>query len=68
MKFCLILCVLIICALSSEEEYRLLQDLKKNYDRVERPVVDHRKALDVSFRIYLQQILEIVSLMMYEGK
>jgi nicotinic acetylcholine receptor len=57
-----ILCYLVIFGLSwaSEDEYRLLQDLKKDYDPMERPVADHRKALDVKLRIYLQQILEIV--------
>lgn len=47
--------------LASEDEYRLLQDLRNEYDPVERPVTDHKQAIDVTLRIYLQQILEIVS-------
>lgn len=34
---------LILSANASEDEYRLLQDLRKDYDPVERPVADHKK-------------------------
>ncbi|KAI6229642.1 hypothetical protein M3Y95_00552400 [Aphelenchoides besseyi] len=43
----------------SEDEYRLLQDLRKDYDPVERPVADHRKPIDVWQRVILQQILDV---------
>jgi hypothetical protein len=48
-------------ARASEDEFRLLQDLRKDYDIVERPVVNHKKPINVKLRLYLQQILEIVS-------
>ncbi|CAD5228742.1 unnamed protein product [Bursaphelenchus okinawaensis] len=44
---------------SSDDEYRLIQDLKNDYDPVERPVGNHSEAVDVYVRILLQQILEI---------
>jgi hypothetical protein len=47
--------------LASEDEYRLLQNLRNDYDPVERPVADHNKAINVHLKIYLHQILEIVS-------
>ncbi|KAI6188978.1 hypothetical protein M3Y98_00412600 [Aphelenchoides besseyi] len=46
-------------ARGSEDEYRLLQDLRKDYDPVERPVADHRKPIDVWQRVILQQILDV---------
>lgn len=47
---------------ASVDEYRLLEDLRKEYDPVERPVEDHRQAVNVSLRIVLYQVLEIASL------
>ncbi|CAD5235727.1 unnamed protein product [Bursaphelenchus xylophilus] len=43
----------------SEDEYRLIQDLKNGYDPIERPVANHSEAVNVYVRILLQQILEI---------
>ena len=50
-----------LLCVGSEEEYRLIQDLRKDYDPIERPVMNHKQPIDVMLRIYLQQILEIVS-------
>ncbi|KAI1723953.1 neurotransmitter-gated ion-channel ligand binding domain-containing protein [Ditylenchus destructor] len=44
---------------ASDDEYRLLQDLRENYDPVERPVQDHTKPLNVNLKIILQQILDV---------
>uniref|UniRef100_A0A914I8V5 Uncharacterized protein n=1 Tax=Globodera rostochiensis TaxID=31243 RepID=A0A914I8V5_GLORO len=44
---------------ASDDEYRLLQDLKDRYDPVERPVLNHTDAVKVSFRLYLQQIVDV---------
>ncbi|KAL3093172.1 hypothetical protein niasHT_022622 [Heterodera trifolii] len=46
-------------ASASDDEYRLLQDLKDRYDPVERPVFNHSDAVKVSFRLYLQQIVDV---------
>ncbi|KAI6171111.1 Neuronal acetylcholine receptor subunit eat-2 [Aphelenchoides bicaudatus] len=44
---------------ASADEYRLLEDLRKEYDPVERPIGNHSEALDVKLRVILYQILEI---------
>ncbi|KAF7639105.1 hypothetical protein Mgra_00001338 [Meloidogyne graminicola] len=43
----------------SDDEYRLLQDLKERYDPIERPVQNHTEAVKVSLRLYLQQIVDV---------
>lgn len=45
---------------SSADEYRLLADLRHNYDPYERPVANASEPLVVSVKIYLQQILDVV--------
>uniref|UniRef100_A0A9J2PCM7 Neurotransmitter-gated ion-channel ligand-binding domain-containing protein n=1 Tax=Ascaris lumbricoides TaxID=6252 RepID=A0A9J2PCM7_ASCLU len=45
--------------LASEEEYRLLRDLRQNYDPLERPVSNSSQPLNVSMKLYLQQILDV---------
>ncbi|CAJ0609696.1 unnamed protein product [Cylicocyclus nassatus] len=54
--FCLQLCHL---SLASPDEYRLLSDLRHNYDPYERPVANASEPLVVSVKIYLQQILDV---------
>ncbi|CAD6187186.1 unnamed protein product [Caenorhabditis auriculariae] len=44
---------------ASAEEYRLLSDLRRNYDPYERPVANSSEPLVVSVKIYLQQILDV---------
>uniref|UniRef100_A0A0K0DRA6 Neur_chan_LBD domain-containing protein n=1 Tax=Angiostrongylus cantonensis TaxID=6313 RepID=A0A0K0DRA6_ANGCA len=48
-------------SLASPDEYRLLSDLRHNYDPYERPVANSSEPLVVSVKIYLQQILDVVS-------
>lgn len=43
----------------SDDEYRLLQDLKERYDPIERPVQNHTEAVKVSLHFYLQQIVDV---------
>ncbi|CAI5455874.1 unnamed protein product [Caenorhabditis angaria] len=43
----------------SADEYRLLSDLRHNYDAYERPVANSSEPLVVSVKIYLQQILDV---------
>ncbi|GMT22765.1 hypothetical protein PFISCL1PPCAC_14062, partial [Pristionchus fissidentatus] len=38
---------------------RLLNDLRQNYDPVERPVANHNDTLTINLRIILQQIVEV---------
>jgi hypothetical protein len=45
---------------ASEDEFRLLKDLRKTYDLMERPVADHRKPIRVNLRILLQQLVDVV--------
>jgi hypothetical protein len=45
---------------ASEDEFRLLRDLRQNYDPFERPVADCRQPLTVNITVYLQQILDVV--------
>ncbi|GMT36339.1 hypothetical protein PFISCL1PPCAC_27636, partial [Pristionchus fissidentatus] len=44
---------------SSPDEYRLLSDLRHNYDPYERPVANSSDPLKVSIKLYLQQILDV---------
>ncbi|WKY15062.1 hypothetical protein Q1695_000516 [Nippostrongylus brasiliensis] len=44
---------------ASPDEYRLLSDLRHNYDPYERPVANASEPLVVSVKIYLQQILDV---------
>ncbi|CAI4228268.1 unnamed protein product [Auanema sp. JU1783] len=44
---------------ASEDEYRLIQDLRQNYDSIERPVRHHSLPLRVKLRIILQQIVDV---------
>ncbi|CAB54450.1 Neuronal acetylcholine receptor subunit eat-2 [Caenorhabditis elegans] len=57
--FTLILLVSIERVYSSDEEYRLLKDLREGYDPVERPVADHRKPVNVKLRLILQQLVDV---------
>ncbi|GMR47267.1 hypothetical protein PMAYCL1PPCAC_17462 [Pristionchus mayeri] len=43
----------------SPDEFRLLNDLRQNYDPIERPVANHNDTLTVQLRIILQQIVEV---------
>ncbi|KAK6012111.1 hypothetical protein OSTOST_22747, partial [Ostertagia ostertagi] len=45
----------------SEDEYRLIQDLRTNYDPIERPVRNHSEAIRVNLRILLQQLVDVRS-------
>ncbi|VDM25481.1 unnamed protein product, partial [Toxocara canis] len=57
------LCVYVVSlwciALASEDEYRLLRDLRQNYDPLERPVSNSSLPLNVTMKLYLQQILDV---------
>ncbi|CAI5441217.1 unnamed protein product [Caenorhabditis angaria] len=44
---------------SSDDEYRLLNDLREGYDPIERPVVNHHKPIEVKFRLLLQQLVDV---------
>uniref|UniRef100_A0A7E4V0M4 Neur_chan_LBD domain-containing protein n=1 Tax=Panagrellus redivivus TaxID=6233 RepID=A0A7E4V0M4_PANRE len=46
-------------ALASEDEFRLIKDLRENYDPVERPVRNHTDAVNVDLRVILQQIVDV---------
>lgn len=48
-------------SIASPDEYRLLSDLRHNYDPYERPVANASDPLVVSVKLYLQQILDVVS-------
>ncbi|TMS32249.1 hypothetical protein L596_000116 [Steinernema carpocapsae] len=47
-------------AVASKDEYRLIQDLREGYDRIERPVEKHHEPLKVELKIILQQIADVV--------
>ncbi|VDN60641.1 unnamed protein product, partial [Dracunculus medinensis] len=51
--------VFISFANSSAHEYRLLQDLRENYDYFERPVKNSSTALPIKVRLFLNQILDV---------
>ncbi|KJH49468.1 hypothetical protein DICVIV_04405 [Dictyocaulus viviparus] len=44
---------------SSEDEFRLIQDLRNNYDPIERPVRNHSEPVQVHLRILLQQLVDV---------
>ncbi|KIH55630.1 hypothetical protein ANCDUO_14207 [Ancylostoma duodenale] len=44
----------------SEDEFRLIQDLRNNYDPIERPVRNHSEPIRVNLRILLQQLVDVV--------
>ncbi|PIO61778.1 hypothetical protein TELCIR_16685 [Teladorsagia circumcincta] len=46
-------------SIPSEDEYRLIQDLRTNYDPIERPVRNHSEAIRVNLRILLQQLVDV---------
>ncbi|GMT07316.1 hypothetical protein PENTCL1PPCAC_29490, partial [Pristionchus entomophagus] len=48
-----------LCVQASPDEYRLLSDLRHNYDPYERPVANSSDPLQVSIKLYLQQILDV---------
>jgi nicotinic acetylcholine receptor len=52
---------ILLCASASNDEFRLLKYLREGYDVFERPVENSSQALNVSVRVYLQQILDVVS-------
>lgn len=56
---CAIICTQVVPVSASAEEYRLLSDLRHNYDPYERPVANSSEPLVVSVKIYLQQILDV---------
>ncbi|CAD6194922.1 unnamed protein product [Caenorhabditis auriculariae] len=43
----------------SEEEFRLLNDLRQGYDVVERPIANHSQPLTVRLRLILQQLVDV---------
>ncbi|ETN81485.1 hypothetical protein NECAME_02165 [Necator americanus] len=43
----------------SEDEFRLIQDLRNNYDPIERPVRNHSEPIRVDLRIILQQLVDV---------
>ncbi|KAK5968797.1 hypothetical protein GCK32_018938 [Trichostrongylus colubriformis] len=43
----------------SEDEYRLIQDLRTNYDPIERPVANHSEPIRVNLRLILQQLVDV---------
>ncbi|VDL71149.1 unnamed protein product [Nippostrongylus brasiliensis] len=49
----------VVSVSSSEDEFRLIQDLRTNYDPIERPVRDHSEAIRVNLRILLQQLVDV---------
>ncbi|CAI2328863.1 unnamed protein product [Caenorhabditis sp. 36 PRJEB53466] len=51
--------LLIILVYGSDDEYRLLKDLREGYDPMERPVLDHRKPVNVKLRLILQQLVDV---------
>lgn len=50
---------------ASDDEYRLIQDLRKNYDPIERPVYNHSEPVVVKLRILLQQLVDLVKFLFY---
>ncbi|UMM19465.1 hypothetical protein L5515_015052 [Caenorhabditis briggsae] len=44
---------------TSDDEYRLLKDLREGYDPMERPVSDHMKPVNVKLRLILQQLVDV---------
>ncbi|EFP07617.1 CRE-EAT-2 protein [Caenorhabditis remanei] len=57
--FTIYLCFLTKSVDSSDDEYRLLKDLREGYDPMERPVSDHMKPVNVKLRLILQQLVDV---------
>ncbi|GMR37775.1 hypothetical protein PMAYCL1PPCAC_07970 [Pristionchus mayeri] len=55
----LLVCTVFSLVQPSPEEYRLIQDLRQNYDAIERPVANHSEPVHVKMRIILQQIVDV---------
>ncbi|VDM55877.1 unnamed protein product [Angiostrongylus costaricensis] len=55
---CLCICFLDLIS-GSEDEFRLIQDLRNNYDPIERPVRNHLEPIRVNLRILLQQLVDV---------
>uniref|UniRef100_A0A914EHZ5 Uncharacterized protein n=1 Tax=Acrobeloides nanus TaxID=290746 RepID=A0A914EHZ5_9BILA len=59
----LLICCLLVILLRkidcSEDEFRLLKDLRENYDPVERPAQNHSEPVIVQLKILLQQIVDV---------
>ncbi|VDK17919.1 unnamed protein product [Anisakis simplex] len=51
--------IMLMLTEGSDEEYRLLQDLRKNYDPQERPIRDHHDPIVVNLRVILQQLVDV---------
>ena len=45
-------------------ERRLLNDLLANYNKLERPVINESEAVQLSFGLTLQQIIDVVSILL----
>ncbi|KAH7675967.1 Protein ACR-9, partial [Aphelenchoides avenae] len=56
---CLLFAILLRQCRTCDAEHRLLEDLRENYNKVERPVLNHTQAVDVQLRVILQQILNV---------
>uniref|UniRef100_A0A914CWC8 Neurotransmitter-gated ion-channel ligand-binding domain-containing protein n=1 Tax=Acrobeloides nanus TaxID=290746 RepID=A0A914CWC8_9BILA len=56
---CCLLVILLRKIYCSEDEFRLLKDLRENYDPVERPVQNHSEPVIVQLKILLQQIVDV---------
>ncbi|GMT16552.1 hypothetical protein PFISCL1PPCAC_7849, partial [Pristionchus fissidentatus] len=54
-----LLAIVSLIVISSPEEYRLIHDLRQNYDSIERPVSNHSDPVHVRMRIILQQIVDV---------
>lgn len=59
--FILLSVCLLEAVFGSEDEFRLIQDLRNNYDPIERPVRNHSEPIRVKLRILLQQLVDVVS-------
>lgn len=49
---------------SGMHERRLLNDLLANYNKLERPVINESEAVQLSFGLTLQQIIDVVSILL----
>uniref|UniRef100_A0A0M3ISE9 Neur_chan_LBD domain-containing protein n=1 Tax=Ascaris lumbricoides TaxID=6252 RepID=A0A0M3ISE9_ASCLU len=59
--FSMVICIyyIISIVIASDDEYRLLQDLRKNYDPHERPIYNHSEPIVINLRIFLQQLVDV---------
>lgn len=46
---------------ADENEYRLINDLLKNYNIYARPSIDHKHATNVTLGLSLSQLIDVVS-------